>query len=191
MANLGSASVAVVDVSDPEAARVIATLSTDPHPNDLAITGDGRLFVSCGHTNNVISFDLKTRERLEVLNTALSAKAPAGSTPNSLALSPGGDRLYVANADNNSVAVIDVEERGKSKVLGFLPTGWYPTFVTTSPTVIQTRRADADGGEPDGRQQRCTLSIDRRESLLAICRGRTHESAVRAVGRPVGIPATS
>src|SRR5262249_59959409 len=89
-------------------------------------------FVSCGNSNNVIAFDLKTRQRLEVVNTALSPKAPAGSTPNSVALSPDGHRLYVANADNNAVAVIDIEERGKSKVLGFLPTGWYPTFVTTA-----------------------------------------------------------
>src|SRR5262249_26197622 len=106
------------------------TLQTDPHPNDLAVAGDGRLFVSCGNTNNVIAFDLKTGQRLEVINTALGPKAPAGSTPNSLALSPDQEVLYVANADNNSVAA--VEERGKSRLLGFLPTGWYPTFVTTS-----------------------------------------------------------
>src|SRR5262245_14552360 len=133
VANLGDASVSVVDVSEPGSPRVTATLATDPHPNDLALTADGRLFVSCGHTNNVIAFDLKTRERLEVISTALGPKAPAGSTPNSLALSPDEKRLYVANADNNSVGVIALEDRGRSKVLGFLPTGWYPTFVTTSP----------------------------------------------------------
>src|SRR5262249_31258193 len=76
--------------------------------------------------------DVRTRQRLEVISTALGPKAPAGSTPNSLALSPDGNTLYVANADNNSVAVIDIHERGKSKILGFLPTGWYPTFVTTT-----------------------------------------------------------
>src|SRR6266542_5961830 len=131
VANLG-ANVAVVDVSDPGRPSVTATLATDPHPNDLVLTADDRLFVSCGHTNNVISFDLTTRQRLEVINTALGPKAPAGSTPNALALAPDGKTLYVATADNNAVAVIDVAERGKSKPLGFLPTGWYPTFVTTS-----------------------------------------------------------
>ena len=115
VANLGGANVAIVDVSDPSRPTVTATLATDPHPNDIVLTADGRLFVSCGNTNNVISFDLKTSQRLEVINTALGPKAPAGSTPNSLALSPDGERLYVANADNNSVAVIDVEERGKSQ----------------------------------------------------------------------------
>ena len=132
VANLGDATIAVVDVADPGRPAVVGTLATDPHPNDLALTADGRLFVSCGNTNNVLSFDLTTKQRLEVINTALGPKAPPGSTPNSLALSPDGDTLYVANADNNSVAVIDVEERGKSRPLGFIPTGWYPTFVTTS-----------------------------------------------------------
>ena len=132
VANLGSATVAVVDVSDPARPAVTATLQTDAHPNDLALTADDRLFVSCGNTNNVIAFDLKTRQRLEVINTSLGPKAPAGSTPNSLALSPDGEMLYVANADNNSIAVIEVEDRGKAKPLGFLPTGWYPTFVTTA-----------------------------------------------------------
>jgi len=132
VANLGSASVAIVDVSDASHPKIDGSLVTDPHPNDIALTSDGRLFVSCGNTNNVIAFDLKTRQRLEVISTALGPKAPAGSTPNSLALSPDGKRLYVANADNNSVSVIDVADRGKSRPLGFLPTGWYPTLVTTT-----------------------------------------------------------
>jgi DNA-binding beta-propeller fold protein YncE len=132
VANLGDATVAVVDVSNPGRAKVTATLATDPHPNDLALTDDDRLFVSCGNTNNVVSFNLKTGQRFEVISTALGPRAPAGSTPNSLALAPDGKILYVANADNNSVAVIGVEERGKSKPLGFIPTGWYPTMVNTS-----------------------------------------------------------
>jgi YVTN family beta-propeller protein len=132
VANLGGADVAVVDVSDPARPKLAATLDTDPHPNDVALSADGRLFVSCGNANDVISFDVRTRQRLEVINTALGPEAPAGTTPNSVALSPDGKTLYVANADNNSVAVIDIEKRGNARVLGFLPTGWYPTLVTTS-----------------------------------------------------------
>src|SRR6185436_13755495 len=132
VANLGSANVAIVDVSEPSRPTIGGTLATDPHPNDVALTPDGRLFVSCGNTNNVIAFDLKSRQRLEVISTALGPKAPAGSTPNSLAASPDGKRLYVANADNNSVSVINIEDREKSRPLGFVPTGWYPTLVTTS-----------------------------------------------------------
>jgi len=132
VANLGDASVAMVDVSDSAHPSLTGKLATEPHPNSLALAADDRLFVSCGQTNNVLSFDLKTKQRLEVVSLALGPKAPAGTTPNSIALSPNGEFLYVANADNNSVGVIEVEDRGKSKVQGFLPTGWYPTFVTTT-----------------------------------------------------------
>src|SRR4029079_4508444 len=132
VANLGSANVAIVAVSDASHPAVAGTLATDPHPNDVALTTDGRLFVSCGNTNNVIAFDLKSRQRLEVISTALQPKAPAGSTPNALALSPDGKRLYVANADNHSVSIVDIEDRDKARPLGFLPTGWYPTMVATS-----------------------------------------------------------
>src|SRR5258705_372321 len=52
VANLGSASVSVVDVSDPAHPTAPSTLATDPHPNDVVVTADHRLFVYCGHTHN-------------------------------------------------------------------------------------------------------------------------------------------
>jgi YVTN family beta-propeller protein len=69
----------------------------------------------------------------ETISTSLFPKAPEGSTPDALALSPDGKTLYVANADNNCVAVIDVEEPRKSAVKGFIPTGWYPTAIAVTP----------------------------------------------------------
>src|SRR5262249_3859531 len=60
-------------------------------------------------------------------------KAPEGSTPDALAVSPDGKTLYVANADNNCVAVVDIRDEGKSQVVGFIPTGWYPTSVAVTP----------------------------------------------------------
>jgi YVTN family beta-propeller protein len=49
-----------------------------------------------------------------------------------LAVSHDGKRLYVANADNNDVAVIDIAKKEDSKMLGFIPTGWYPTAIAIS-----------------------------------------------------------
>src|SRR6185503_14673959 len=59
--------------------------------------------------------------------------APPGSTPNSLALSPDEDTLFVANANINCIAVFNVSEVGKSRSLGFIPVGWYPTSVRVTP----------------------------------------------------------
>ena len=41
-------------------------------------------------------------------------------------ISPDGATLLVANADNNTVALVEVASR-ESRVKGFLPVGWYPT----------------------------------------------------------------
>src|SRR5436309_637906 len=56
-------------------------------------------------------------------------QAPAGSTPNGVALSPDGATLAIANADNNTVTLADVAKPGASSVLGWIPVGWYPTNV--------------------------------------------------------------
>ena len=85
--------------------------------------------MACANTNAVWVVDLATRKAVERIGVALSPQAPPGSTPNALALSPDGATLLVANADNNTVAVVDVTRPGESRFEGFIPTGWYPTGV--------------------------------------------------------------
>ncbi len=103
------------------------------HPNAMALSRDGaRLFVACANTNAVWAVDLRTRSAGEQIGISLHPGAPPGSTPNALSLSADGETLLVANADNNDVAVVDVRTPGRSQVLGFIPTGWYPTAVRHS-----------------------------------------------------------
>ena len=109
------------------------TVPVGDHPNQMAQHADGRLFVACASSNSVSVLDPAKAVVTETISTALFPRAPAGSTPDALALSPDGKTLYVANADNNCLAVIDVEEPGKSQVKGFIPTGWYPTAVAVTP----------------------------------------------------------
>jgi YVTN family beta-propeller protein len=52
-----------------------------------------------------------------------------GANPNSLALSANGATLFVTLGGENAVAVIDVASR---RVLGRIPTAWYPTSVSLS-----------------------------------------------------------
>src|SRR5207245_636880 len=53
-----------------------------------------------------------------------------GSSPNALAFSPNGTRLYVANAWDNDVAVVSPDSE---TLQGLIPTGWYPTAIAVSP----------------------------------------------------------
>ena len=88
-----------------------------------------RLFVSASNTNNVYvlganeSGDLT---QLESINLALTPRQPLGMTPSGLGLSADNRKLFVACADANAAAVVDISG-AHSHVLGFVPTGWYPT----------------------------------------------------------------
>jgi YVTN family beta-propeller protein len=118
---------------DPASLRVMKSIPVGEHPNQMALHPDGRLFVACASSNSVSVIDTARGTATETVSTALFPRAPAGSTPDALALSPDGKALYVANADNNCVAVIDVETPRKSQVKGFIPTGWYPTALAVTP----------------------------------------------------------
>ena len=119
----GAAQVAVLETNP---LRVSARISTDDHPNAMALSRDGkRLFVANANSNTISAIDLAVGKAVERLSVALYPNSPAGSTTNALALSPDGTRLYAANADNNDVAVIDIAKPGESRVLGFIPVGWY------------------------------------------------------------------
>ncbi len=117
-------------IYDPKQQKLTGEISTGSHPSDMKFTRNGKtLFVANANDNSVSVIDVKTRRVVETLNTALFSDAPAGSTPNGLALTSDNKTLLVANADNNCLAVFDVEKTGKSRSLGFIPTGWYPTSV--------------------------------------------------------------
>ncbi|MFZ4771806.1 MAG: beta-propeller fold lactonase family protein, partial [Ferruginibacter sp.] len=117
-----------VVVFDTKSRNTITTIAVGDNPNEILLNKKGTLlFVANANDNSVSVIDVKKLQVLEVLNTALFAEAPSGSTANGLVLSEDEKRLYVANADNNSVAVFDIAQKGKSHSLGFIPVGWYPT----------------------------------------------------------------
>src|SRR5205814_3668332 len=103
-------------------------------PNQIVLhPEDGRLFVACASANAVYCVDTTRGTVQETIYTALFPQSPEGSTPDALAIDSDGETLYVANADNNCVAVIDVEQPRKSLIKGFIPTGWYPTSLAATP----------------------------------------------------------
>jgi YVTN family beta-propeller protein len=88
-----------------------------------------RLFVSASNTNNVFVLGVSESgdlSRLETINLALTPNQPVGSTPSGLGLSADGARLFVACSDANAVGIVDISQ-ARSRLLGFVPAGWYPT----------------------------------------------------------------
>ena len=126
----GRAGVAVFNL---EAKRLEALWATSSHPTEMVLSpAEDVLYVACANSNHVAVIETKSGKPLETISSALYPQAPSGSTPNSLCLSPDGKMLFIANADNNNLAVLDVSEKRKSKSLGFIPVGWYPTSVRYS-----------------------------------------------------------
>jgi len=129
---------------------IIQTLRLGAHPTDMVWRdratragadpdGDGdnvqqpgfkaRIFVSAANTNSVYAVGVSESGDLHVLesiNVSTTPNHPLGMTPSALALSPDQSRLFVVCSDANAAAVVDVTE-AHSRVLGFIPTGWYPT----------------------------------------------------------------
>jgi YVTN family beta-propeller protein len=129
VSNWASESVSVIDT---ETNRVAGEINVGSNPNDMKLSDDGRLFVACSNDNTVHVIDTKTRRKLEVISTTITPQAPEGSTPDSLAIDQTRHLLFVANADNNDVAVVNIADPKHSEVVGFIPTGWYPSSLAVS-----------------------------------------------------------
>jgi len=124
-------SVAVIDTTT---LQVLDRWRVEEHPNEMLLSKNGKyLFVANANRNSVSVIDTGTGQSVETLIAELKPNSPPGSTPNSLALSPDEKTLFVANANINAIAVFDVATPGKSRSLGFIPVGWYPTSVRVTP----------------------------------------------------------
>lgn len=110
--------------------RITERISVGSHPNEMCLSKDDRyLYVANSDDNSVSVINTAQNKVVETLNAALYPNAPSGSTSNAVALSEDDKTLYIANADNNCLAVFDVSMPEKSRSVGFIPVGWYPTSV--------------------------------------------------------------
>ncbi|HTH53586.1 MAG TPA: alkaline phosphatase family protein [Edaphobacter sp.] len=148
VSNWSSESISVIDTGTN---KVVRTLRVGMNPNDMKLSADGRLFVACSNDNTVYVIDAHKLEVLERLSTTLTPFAPEGSTPDALAVDDERKLLYIANADNNSIAVAHIENRAHSTVVGFIPTGWYPSalLLTEQDRTLFIGNAKGEEGHPD------------------------------------------
>ncbi|MGI8958809.1 MAG: bifunctional YncE family protein/alkaline phosphatase family protein [Bryobacteraceae bacterium] len=138
VSSLRDREIVVVGLARPPS--VLQRIKIAGNPNKMLLNRDqSRLFVTADNSDNVVVIDTKTNRILEALSTVAPAKWMAhlnhytGGAPNSLALSPDEQTLYVTNGGSNSVAVIRLgRNSSQSSVTGLLPTGWYPNSVSVS-----------------------------------------------------------
>jgi YVTN family beta-propeller protein len=153
-----SFSVFAVDIEDAMKAEVVAKIKTGhlvgalvdgipavggSSPNSIIAT-DEYVFVSNGTNDNisVISIELDTVVNTIYLKPDERVKQFRGVIPFGLALSPDQKRLYVAESGINAVGVINVSDL---KVIGHIPTGWFPSKVEVSKNGEKLIIANAKG----------------------------------------------
>jgi YVTN family beta-propeller protein len=141
-----SFSVWGVDVADSRSPKVVSRVKTGllvgapadngktvggSAPNFLAVHGDA-LFVSNGNNDMIERLDLSSNNIVaseRVVPSPLVSRV-RGVSPSGMAVSPDGQRLYVAELGINAIAVLNTKTLA---VLGHIPTAWYPYRVALSP----------------------------------------------------------
>ncbi|MGI9036795.1 MAG: bifunctional YncE family protein/alkaline phosphatase family protein [Pyrinomonadaceae bacterium] len=136
----GDDSVAVVD---GKTLKVQTHIAVERHPTKMLFNRDKtRLFVanSDGDSVSIINTNSDALYKSEPkISVKLAENAPNGTSPQGLALSDDEKTLYVANAKTNSVAVVALdpkikeenrsEDKSRSRISGFIPTGNYASAV--------------------------------------------------------------
>ena len=120
------------------------------HPSALLTNRSGsRLYVTLSGSDRIVIVDTRGQKVERRLEDPAPAGPSEGSTPNALALSPDERELYVAEANNNAVAVFDV---ATSRLKGRIPTDWYPTSILATPRqlLILTGKGRGSHANPDG-----------------------------------------
>jgi DNA-binding beta-propeller fold protein YncE len=130
--------VIALDVSE-RAVAVAARLATAGQPVAFAAHG-ARLYVALDNDDRVAVIDAAAARALGAFPAALAADAPpallklGGAGTNGLAVSGDGRTLYASNGGANDVAVIRLAaDPAAARVVGLIPTGWYPTALAVQP----------------------------------------------------------
>ena len=142
-----SGTISVIDTAQNV---LVKTIEVGLHPTGMARSPSGdRIYVTNANSDTVSVIDTATDSVSKTLHVGRvrAGRVPVlGSAPNAIAVSPDGGTLYVANAAENAVAVVDADAKAAERddrdsddddrdetpapVRGLIPTGWYPTAVT-------------------------------------------------------------
>src|SRR5580692_10644607 len=144
----GSSTVSQFRILTDDSLAYLGRIEVGRHPSALAVRGT-RLYVTLAGSDRVAVVDTKLRKVTRYLHDGAPGAPPEGSTPNAVELSSDGNRLFVAEADNNAVAVFDL---ATGKLVGRVPTDWYPTAVVENngELLVVSGKGHGTHANPDG-----------------------------------------
>lgn len=145
--------IIVIAIND-EQLSLVERIKTEGQPNKMTMNkAMSKLFVASDNDDSVLVVDTDADDIIETIPTIApkylfrNKNDMKGANPNYVALSPDEGTLLVTNGGTNSVAVIQLGKKSlskdddlrskvkqkpqRSRVVGLIPTGWYPSAVTT------------------------------------------------------------
>jgi YVTN family beta-propeller protein len=133
--------VSVVDLS---AGKEVKAIKVGLHPAGMTISGS-RLYVANAYSDSLSVVDMKTNEVVRTVDLGVPiARGVFGSGPNAVAVTDAG-QAYVTLGQANAIAVVNVEGRDAHPVIGYIPTGYFPTSITYDKVRKQLIVADDKG----------------------------------------------
>ncbi len=125
--------------------RRVARIEVGRHPSAMAVYGT-RLYVASATTDSISVVDTVAGKVVTTLSDAAPKGPQEGSTPTALLLSRDGGRLFVAEADNNAVAIFNT---ASNKLLGRVPVEWYPSALGLAGNQLVVANAKGRGSRPN------------------------------------------
>jgi DNA-binding beta-propeller fold protein YncE len=131
----------IVVVSLGPTPGVVARIPVKGQPNKMTLNAaQSLLFVADDQSDTVEIIDTARNAIVAsipviapLLPARLSKQGYKGANPNSVALSPDETELYVTDGNLNCISVIELSANyGNDRVVGLIPTGWYPNSVSFS-----------------------------------------------------------
>ena len=123
IANNGTVSVIDLDRNIEE-----KSIEVGLHPAGMVLSpAHDKLYVACANSDIISVIDTKIDLVIDTISVHFQKDIPFGSAPNALAISPDGKYLFVANGTENALCVI--QTGSPARILGMIPTGWYPGSV--------------------------------------------------------------
>ena len=126
------------------------------HPISLALSPDEKtLYVALANRDLVAGVRIgpKGMQLVRLYDSHLPGQTYFGAMPDSVALSPDGTMLYVANSGSDSIAVFHTKPASEigapEKPIGFIPTEWYPMVVTVKENRLYVATAKSRGTGPN------------------------------------------
>jgi YVTN family beta-propeller protein len=133
-----------VSVVDLPAGKEVKAVKVGLHPAGMTISGSD-LYVANAYSDSLSVIDLNTGAVVRTIDLSVPiAGGVFGSGPNGVAVTDDG-RAYVTLGQANAVAAINLQGRDAHPVLGYIPTGYFPTSIAYDKVHKQLVVADDKG----------------------------------------------